>query len=150
MESGFIDNRAQEIPFAGILSDLLTENLTQHPEKWEVFLKMRGSVAIDLVDIETAVTLTFTEGRLRLEAGVEGHPALLIRTDSDRVMDLNALRIIGGLPWYFDEAGRKVVAHLLTGRLKIEGMFNHPVLLTRLTNIMSVMSLRHNTDIQDP
>jgi hypothetical protein len=31
------------------------------------------------------------------------------------------------------------VAHLLTGRLKIEGMFGHPLLLTRLTKIMSVM-----------
>jgi hypothetical protein len=31
------------------------------------------------------------------------------------------------------------VAHLLAGRLKIEGMFGHPLLLTRLTKIMSVM-----------
>jgi hypothetical protein len=31
------------------------------------------------------------------------------------------------------------VAHLLAGRLKIEGMFTHPVLLTRLTIVMSVM-----------
>lgn len=139
MEEGFIENRAGEVPFAGILSDLLTENLAQHPEKREVFRKMRGSVAIDLVDIETAVTLIFTGGRLRMEAGVAENPALMIRTDADRVMDLNALRIIGGLPWYFDEAGRKVVAHLLTGRLKIGGMFAHPVLLTRLTVIMSVM-----------
>jgi hypothetical protein len=28
---------------------------------------------------------------------------------------------------------------LLTGRLKIAGMFAHPILLTRLTKIMSVM-----------
>ena len=51
MESAFIDNRASEVPFAGILADLLTENLAQHPEKREVFRKMRGAVAIDLVDI---------------------------------------------------------------------------------------------------
>lgn len=139
MESKFIDNRANEVPFAGILADLLKENLAKHPEKREIFLKMRGGVAIDLVDIETAVTLIFTEGALRIEAGVSENPALIIRTASDRVMDLNALRIIGGLPWIFDEAGRKVVAHFLTRRLKIEGMFTHPVLLTRLTNIMSVM-----------
>jgi hypothetical protein len=139
MESAFIDNRAGEVPFAGILADLLTANLTQHPEKCEVFRKMRGGVAIDLVDIETVVTLIFTGGVLRIEAGVVENPALVIRTASDRVMDLNALRIVGGLPWYFDEAGRKVVTHLLTGRLKIEGMFAHPVLLTRLTIIMSVM-----------
>ncbi len=139
MESEFIDNRAGEVPLAGILADLLTGNLAQHPEKCEVFRKMRGGVAIDLVDIETVVTLIFTGGRLRIEAGAVENPALVIRTASDRVMDLNALRIVGGLPWYFDEAGLKVVAHLLAGRLKIEGMFAHPLLLTRLTNIMSVM-----------
>jgi hypothetical protein len=139
MESAFIDNRAGEVPFAGILADLLTANLAQHPEKREVFGKMRGEVAIDLVDIEAAVTLIFTERGLRIEAGVGENPALVIRTTSDRVMDLNALRIVGGLPWYFDEAGRKVVAHLLTGRLRVEGMFAHPVLLTRLTIVMSVM-----------
>jgi len=139
MKERFIENRAGEIPFAGILADLLTANLEQHPQKREVFRKMRRGVAIDLVDIETVVTLIFTEGGLRIEAGVSENPVLIIRTASDRVMDLNALRIVGGLPWYFDEAGRKVVAHLLTGRLKIVGMFAHPVLLTRLTVIMSVM-----------
>ena len=139
MESEFIDNRASEVPFAGILADLLTTNLAQHPEKREVFRKMQGGVAIDLVDIETVVTLIFTGGGLRIEAGASENPDLIIRTASDRVMDLNALRIVGGLPWYFDEAGRKVAAHLLAGRLKIDGMFTHPVLLTRLTNIMSVM-----------
>jgi len=139
MEEGFIENRAGEVPFAGILADLLTGNLAQNPGKQAVFRRMRGCVAIDLADIETAVTLVFEGERLRIEVGINASPDLIIRTASDRVMDLNALRIVGGLPWYFDEAGRKVVAHLLTGRLKIDGMFTHPVLLIRLTNIMSVM-----------
>ncbi len=135
----FIDNRAGEVPFAGILADLLAANLAQHPEKQTVFLRMRGVVTIDLADIETAVTLVFEGGRLRIQAGIPSCQDLLIRTASELVMDLNALRIVGGLPWYFDEAGRKVVGHLLTGRLTIAGMFFHPVLLTRLTKIMSVM-----------
>ena len=139
MEEGFIENRAGELPFAGILADLLTANLTQRPEKRAVFEKMQGAVAIELDDIETAVTLVFAEGKLRIEEGVAGSPEIVIRTTSDRVMDLNALRIVGGLPWYFDEAGLNVVGHLLAGRLKIDGMFAHPVLLTRLTKIMSVM-----------
>jgi hypothetical protein len=139
MEEGVIENRAGEVPFAGILADLLTGNLAQNPGKLSVFRRMRGTVAIDLADIETAVTLVFEGERLRIEAGINASSDLVIRTASDRVMDLNALRIVGGLPWYFDEAGRKVVAHLLAGRLKIEGMFTHPVLLTRLTIVMSVM-----------
>ena len=139
MEEGFIENRATEVPFAGILADLLTTNLTQHPEKRAVFETMRGAAAIDLTDIETAVTLVFAGGKLRIEEGIAGSPEIVIRTTSDRVMDLNALKIVGGLPWYFDEAGRRVLGHLLSGRLKISGMLAHLALLTRLTKIMSVM-----------
>ncbi|MBN2438686.1 MAG: hypothetical protein JXL20_08810 [Deltaproteobacteria bacterium] len=139
MEEGFIENRAAEVPFAGIIADLLTANLTQRPEKREVFETMRGAAAIELDDIETAVTLVFAEGKLRIEKGIAGNPEIVIRTTSDRVMDLNALRIVGGLPWYFDEAGRRVLGHLFAGKLKISGMFVHLALLTRLTKIMSVI-----------
>jgi hypothetical protein len=138
MES-MIENRAQDVPFAGIIAELLTTNLERHPGKHKAFLRMRGLVAIDLADIETAVTLNFGGERLRIDGGIVGVPALIIRTASDRVTDLNGLRIFGGLPWYFDSAGRRVMGHLLSGRLKIEGMFSHPLLLTRLTKIMSVM-----------
>jgi hypothetical protein len=139
MEEGLIENRAEGLPFARILADLLTENLSQHLEKREVFEKMQGAVAIELNDIEAAVTLVFTGGKLRIEEGIAGSPEIVIRTTSDRVMDLNALRIVGGLPWYFDGAGRRVLGHLFAGRLKISGMFVHLALLTRLTKIMSVM-----------
>jgi hypothetical protein len=139
MDEGFIENRAAELPFAGILADLLMSNLTQRPEKRKIFERMRGSVTIDLEDIEAAVTLVFTAGKLRIEEGIAGRPEIIIRTTSDRVMDLNALRIVGGLPWYFDEAGRRVLGHLFAGRLKISGMFVHLALLTQLTKIMSVM-----------
>jgi hypothetical protein len=139
MEEGFIENRAAEVPFAGIIADLLTANLTQRPEKRAVFETMCGAVAIELDDIETAVTLVFGGGNLWIEEGIAGVPEIVIRTTSDRVMDLNALRIVGGLPWYFDEAGRRVLGHLFAGRLKISGMFVHLALLTRLTKIMSVI-----------
>jgi hypothetical protein len=139
MEEGFIENRATSVPFAGILADLLTANLTQRPEKRAVHDNMSGAVAIELVDIETVVTLLFASGKLRIEEGIVGRPEIVIRTTSDLVMDLNALRIVGGLPWYFDEAGRRVLAHLVSGRLKIRGLFTQPVLLTQLTKIMSVM-----------
>jgi hypothetical protein len=139
MEEGFIENRAEELPFAGILADLLAANLTQRPAKREVFEKMQGAVAIELDDIEAAVTLVFAGGKLRIEEGIVGSPEIIIRTTSDRVMDLNALRIVCGLPWYFDGAGLRVLGHLFSGRLKISGMFFHLALLTRLTKIMSVI-----------
>jgi hypothetical protein len=139
MQAGFIDNRAEEVPFASVLADLLQENLLQHPNKATVFGRMRGTVAIALEDIDAAVTLTFADGRLCIDAGIVGSPELIVRTTTDCVMDLNGLRIVAGLPWYLDEPGRKVLSHLFAGRLKIGGIFAHPVLLTRLTKIMSVM-----------
>ena len=138
-EEGLIENRAGDLPFAGIIAELLTANLAQHRGKMAAFRRMQGAAAIDLSDIETAVTLHFAGGRLRIVGGIVGSPALVIRTTSDRVTDLNGLTIAGGVPWLFDEAGRRVVAHLLTGRLRIAGMFRHPLLLIRLTTVMSVM-----------
>jgi hypothetical protein len=85
------------------------------------------------------VTLIFGQGKLTIEAGIVQNPAIIINTSADLVTDLNLLNIRWGLPYYFDEAGRRVLAHIFTGRLKIKGMFLHTVLLTRLTIIMSVM-----------
>ena len=138
-EQGWIDNRADEVPFAGILADLLRENLAQRSRTRTLFERMKGDAAIELTDIETAVTMIFDRGRLRIEPGVVGKPLIVIRTTSERVTDLNAIRIVGGLPWYGDEAGRKVLGHLCAGRLRIEGMLAHPLFLTRLTILMSVV-----------
>jgi hypothetical protein len=105
----------------------------------KVFKKLEASVAIDLPDIEVTVTLFFQKGMLRLEKGMVGEPELIIRTDSDKVMDLNTVSIRWGLPYYFDEAGRRVLKHMVTGKLKVKGLLSHPVKLTRLIKIMSVV-----------
>ena len=134
-----ITNKAQDLPFSFILEELIAVNITKSPAKQNIYKKMKGIVAIDLPDIEAAVTLTFGQGKLTIEAGINGNPEIIIRTTYDLVMDLNMINIRWGLPYYFDEAGRRVLGHILSGRLKIKGMFFHTVLLTRLTIIMSVM-----------
>jgi hypothetical protein len=134
-----IENNASEIPFSFILSELIESNLKQKPEKMKTFKNLYGVVAIDLKDIEAAVTLFFQGGRLRIEQGIVGKPDLVIKTDSDKVVGLNSITIKFGLPYYFDEAGMTVLKQLVSGELKIEGMLAHPIKLTRLTKIMSVM-----------
>jgi hypothetical protein len=134
-----IINKAQDLPFSFILEELIAGNIAKSPAKQNIYKKMKGIVAIDLPDIEAAVTLIFGQGKLTIEAGINGNPEIIIRTSYDLVMDLNMLNIRWGLPYYFDEAGRRVLGHILSGRLKIKGMFFHTVLLTRLTIIMSVM-----------
>jgi hypothetical protein len=134
-----ITNKAQDLPFSSIIEELIAGNVTKSPAKQNIYKKMKGVVAIDLPDIEAAVTLIFGQGKLIIEAGINGNPDIIIKTSYDLVMDLNMINIRWGLPYYFDEAGRRVLGHILSGRLKIKGMFFHTVLLTRLTIIMSVM-----------
>lgn len=134
-----ITNKAQDLPFSFILEELIAGNIAKSSAKQNIYKKMKGVVAIDLPDIEAAVTLIFGQGKLTIEAGINGNPEIIIRTTYDLVMDLNMINIRWGLPYYFDEAGRRVLGHILAGRLKIKGMFFHTVLLTRLTIIMSVM-----------
>jgi len=133
-----ITNKAQDLPFSSIIEELIAGNVAKSPAKQNIYKKMKGVVAIDLPDIEAAVTLIFGQGKLTIEAGIKGNPEIIIKTSYDLVMDLNMINIRWGLPYYFDEAGRRVLGHILSGRLKIKGLFFHTVLLTRLTIIMSV------------
>lgn len=134
-----IVNNAQEIPFSFIVQDLLSGNINRSPAKLAVFNKTQGVTAINLPDIEAAITLIFQRGSLTIEPGIVHNPAIIIKTSYELVTDLNMLNIRWGLPYYFDAAGRRVLGHLLSGRLKIKGMFTHPVLLNSFTILMSVM-----------
>ncbi|MBN2297109.1 MAG: hypothetical protein JXM72_00865 [Deltaproteobacteria bacterium] len=139
MAEGIVVNNAEEVPFSYILAELLESNLEQKPGKMMTFNRIFGVVAIDLTDIEATVTLIFSGGRVRIEQGIVGKPDIIIRTDSEKVIGLNSINIKFGLPYYFDEAGMTVIKQLLSGELKIQGMLLHPIILTRLTKIMSVM-----------
>jgi len=139
MAENIIDNRAEEVPFSSVIADLLSGNLQQQPKKMATFNNMFGEVALNLPDIEAAVTLIFAGGRLRIEPGILGKPDLIINSSSENIISLNAINIKFGLPYYFDESGRNVLKQLLNGDLKIQGLFTHLILLTRFTKIMSVM-----------
>jgi len=134
-----IVNNAEDMPFSFIVQDIIAGNVERSEAKLAVFKKMEGIAAIDLPDIAAAVTLVFQRGKLTIETGIVRNPAIIIKTSSDIVTDLNLLKICCGLPYYFDAAGRRVLGHLLTGNLKIKGLFTHPVLLNRFTDIMSVI-----------
>ncbi|HNQ86458.1 MAG TPA: hypothetical protein PLP82_10805 [Deltaproteobacteria bacterium] len=139
MADTIVDNRAEEVPFSYVIADLLTSNLEQRQDKMKTFRSMWGVVALNLPDIEAAITLIFAGGRVRIEPGVVGKPDLIINSSSEKIISLNAISIKFGLPYYFDEAGMNVLKQLASGELRINGMFTHPILLTKLTKIMSVM-----------
>ncbi len=139
MADTIVDNRAEEVPFSFVIADLLSSNLEQRPEKKRTFEGMWGVVGLSLPDIDAAITMIFAGGRMRIEPGIVGRPDIIITSSSDKIISLNSISIRFGLPYYFDEAGLTVLKQLAKGELRIQGMFTHPVLLTKLTKVMSVM-----------
>jgi hypothetical protein len=134
-----IINHATDVPFSFIVEELLTGNIQKSPAKYAVYQKTQGIAAIDLPDMEAAISLHFQRGKLTIEAGVNQDAAIVIRTSWEYVTDLSMIKIRWGLPYYFDEAGRHVLKLLLSGKIKIKGLFSHPVLLNHFTILMSVM-----------
>ncbi len=65
-------------------------------------------------------------------------PDLVISATVDTLLGITNLKIKFGLPWYFDAVGLDTIKKLLNRELKIKGMFFHPLVLTRLTKVMSV------------
>jgi hypothetical protein len=133
------DGEEEASAMASMLASLITANVEQNPERWNDFHKLSGtSVTIEVPDIEEALTLTFAGDDLVVRNGKRGRPAVSIKADSDVVMALNLVKTGPlGMPNYFDEAGRNVVKAMLTGKLKIGGMWRVDT-LNRVTRLFSV------------
>jgi hypothetical protein len=133
-----LDQAAEANGLANMLFDLIRQNLEQKPHKRRDFDALSGRVTIQAHDIEVEVTLDFGKGRLRILDGARENPMLSIRTDHETILDLSLIGIRMGLPNYFDSTGRGILKKLLSGKLKIGGLWRSPVALTRLTRLISV------------
>ena len=125
--------------FAQMLGGLIEANVLANPSKRRDFDALGARVGIWVTDIDEGVTLVFDAGRLTVHNGLEPRRALTIRAEADTVMNLSNLKIGPfGLPVYYDGVGRGVVAKLVGGNLKIDGMLAHVATLNRVTRIFSV------------
>lgn len=128
---------AEKVALAGMLSDVIQSNL-ERPEKMKDFNKLRARVFINAVDADIMLTMEFNCGTLTFYGGREGVPDLSIETDGNTLLDLANINIKYGMPWYFDEQGMDIVKKLLKRELRIKGLINHPMALTRLTKVISI------------
>ena len=138
-----LDEGAFDNGLALMLAQLVEENLREHPWKQRDLLALDPlAVGIVAPDADVRLTMVFDAGRLTLFAGL--HPAcdLLIRTDAERVAKLGHLPVskIGPLriPNYLGSFGRRLIADLFTGRLRVKGLLSHPFKLVRLQRLLSV------------
>ena len=129
---------AGEIGLAVMLQDLMVQNIEQNPHKLTDFGKLNISIGLEVSDADLKLTLDFAKSSLAIRPGLAGRPALNIRADSATVMNLSNQKIKWGLPYYFDETGRDILAAMRSGRLRVRGMLTHLPSLIRFSRVMSV------------
>ena len=125
--------------FATMVGTTLAQNVEAHPEKFDDFRSVEADVAIQITDLDLAVTLSFRGDRCTVRDGVQGRPRITLTTDSDTFNKLSLLHIGPfGLPVYVDGPGREVLRAMLTRKLRIGGM-HHVNTLNRVTRLFSVV-----------
>jgi len=134
-----LDDRAKDVGLAVMLSDLIGQNLEQHPEKIKDFNSLNANVAIEAQDIQILIGLEFREGKLTISKNSSFKPDLHIKTDSETILALCLLKVKFGLPYFFDANGLKIFKKLLTRELIIKGLLSHFAALVKLTKLFSVV-----------
>jgi hypothetical protein len=124
---------------AVMLSELIRQNLTQTPEKINVFNSLDARIRIDARDIRITVGLEFKNGSLSIRGNSMMKPDLHIVADSITILDLCLLKIKFGLPYFFDANGFKILRKLITGQVTIKGILRHLSTLVKLTKLISVI-----------
>jgi SCP-2 sterol transfer family len=125
--------------FGQMLGGLIEANVSSRPEKRRDFDRLRARVGVYVTDIGEGVTLDFGGGHLLVRNGLEPDRDVTIRADADTVMQLSNVRIgFAGMPNYLDATGRQVMARMLKGQLRIEGLVGNLTTLNQVTRLFSV------------
>ena len=120
---------------AAMIGSLVDQNLTRVPDRRR--LLRGGVVALAATDAGVAVTLRMSPGAVLVEHGADPRAEVLVRARGEDLLTLAAAPLRGGLPDALTPEGRDVVAALLTGRVRIRGLVRHPLLVRRLTMLLS-------------
>jgi hypothetical protein len=121
---------------ATMLGGLIEANLEAHPDRER--LLMPGVIVVTAPDAEVSVTLSMSPGRVDVSNGVKGRPDLIVRADSDTLIDLSSVPLRFGLPDTMTKEGRAVTGKLMKGEIKVKGMYRAPGKLARLNKLLSV------------
>ena len=118
-----------------MLGELIRQNLAREPGRMRL---LRPAVfAVEAPDAKVAVTLIVGIGGVRVAEGVDGAAHVRVRADSARLLAIAGAPLRFGYPDVLSRRGRDVLADILRGRVRIGGLLRHPVLVARLTCLLS-------------
>jgi hypothetical protein len=122
---------------ASMLGTLIQQNLIRDPARRQ--LLRPAAVNVTATDADVGVTLRIGQGELEIVNGTDPHAQLDVSTDSHRLLDLASAPLRLALPDVLDARGRAVITSLLRRRLRVRGLWRHPLLLTRLNRLLSTV-----------
>jgi hypothetical protein len=133
-----VDSSARENGLANMVADLIRANVVSSPYKARVFSRLQGSVGLSATDAEVSLTLVFSRGSCVIRDGIAPGIGASVTTDSESIIEMSNVNLVGGLPFLFDAAGRGIARKVLGGSIRIRGLVRHPVTLMRLAIVLSV------------
>lgn len=121
-----------------MISQLIEQNMGNNGKRIKAFQALSGIISLEAADLDEKISLDFQGDRLIISIGLSHEALLTIHTDSYTILDLARVRVLAGLPWFFDGVGLSILWKLITGRLIVSGMLFHPIVLIRVTKVFSV------------
>jgi len=133
-----VDKSALENGLANMVADLIRANVETSPYKARVFSLLKGSVGLSATDAEVSLTLVFSGGSCVIRDGIAEGVDATVTTDSESIIEMSNVNLVGGLPYLFDGVGRSIFKKAVGGSIRIRGLGRHPITLTRLAILLSV------------
>lgn len=124
---------------ADLLGRLIEANLERHPERRE--LLRRSVVEITASDADMNVTIRLDGGTVEIANGsANPRPHLWVVAHANDLLELAAVPLRLGLPDVFHASGRATLRRIVRREVRVFGMLRHPIRLSRLTRLLSVMT----------
>lgn len=124
---------------ADLLGRLIEANLERHPERHE--LLRRSVVELTASDADMNVTIRLDGGTVEIANGsANPRPHLWVIAHANDLLELAAVPLRVGLPDVFHASGRATLRRIVRREVRVFGMLRHPIRLSRLTRLLSVMT----------
>lgn len=128
----------ENISGLGYIMKALFEEFLKSPKKLAILDTLKLSVAIEPTEQpETAITMTFSNGYIVLEAGV-------VNPDIKIVCDLETLMLMARMPagpaaikFLQTPEGKSIVSKLKSGQMKLVGLPAHPLAMMKFSKFLA-------------
>lgn len=121
---------------AEIVGELIRQNLERDPGRRGHLTPLVASIAVP--DADVGVTIRIGQRDVRVVNGIAADAHLRMRARSDALVRLTTAPLLLGFPDPFRAEGRRAIADLLAGRVRVVGLLRHPVRTARLSALLSV------------